>query len=72
MMMINFIVTNWKEFLLAITGLVTFASFVVKFTPSPKDDAVLMALRKLLETIALTPSQKPPEAPQDPQKPSLV
>lgn len=36
-----------------ITSLVTLASLIAALTPTPKDDEVLMKIRRVIETIAL-------------------
>ena len=39
---------NWDQVLLAVTSLVTFASIVVKLTPSSKDDKIVMKIVNFL------------------------
>lgn len=51
--MINWIQTNWKDVLALIGGVVTVASMIVKLTPSPKDDAVLAKVIRVLSALSL-------------------
>lgn len=51
--MIEFFTNHWDELALAVTGLITFASVVVKFTPTPKDDAILAKIIQVFEVISL-------------------
>lgn len=51
--MINWIQANWKEILAIIGGVVTVASIIVKLTPTPKDDAVLAKIIKILAALSL-------------------
>ena len=51
--MINWIQANGKEILAIIGGVVTVASIIVKLTPTPKDDAVLSKVIKVLAALSL-------------------
>lgn len=52
----NFVIENWDSILLGITSLVTVASVITKFTPSPKDEAFVA---KVLEWVAKIAMNKP-------------
>lgn len=58
---INFIKENWTEFLAAWGGIVTLASLIVRFTPSKKDDAVWEIILRVLNALALNPTQPDPQ-----------
>ena len=47
------IINHWKEILAIIGGVVTVASMIVKLTPTPKDDAVLAKIIKILAALSL-------------------
>ena len=51
--MINYIVAHISEIIAIVTGIVTVASLIVRLTPSPKDDAVVSAISKFINTLAL-------------------
>lgn len=51
--MINWIQANWKDILAIIGGVVTVASIIVKLTPTPKDDAILAKIIKILAALSL-------------------
>ncbi len=51
--MFNWIIANWKDVTLIVAGMVSVASIIVKLTPTPKDDAVLAKIVKVLEILAL-------------------
>lgn len=44
---------NWKDILAIIGGIVTVASFIVKLTPTQKDDAFLDKVIKVLAALSL-------------------
>ena len=54
----EFIIENWKDILLVLTGAVTIASAYVKKTESKKDDEVVGIIRKIIEILAMTPKSK--------------
>ncbi len=49
----DFIITHFDEFLVAITSLVTAASAICALTPNTKDDSVVAKIRRVLDVIAL-------------------
>ena len=49
----EWIINHWKEILAIIGGVVTVASIIVKLTPTPKDDAVLAKIIKILAALSL-------------------
>ena len=49
----DWILTHWEDIVAVIGGVVTTASIIVKLTPTPKDDAVLANVVKLLGLLAL-------------------
>lgn len=51
--MISWLQANWKDVLAIIGGVVTVASIIVKLTPTPKDDAVLAKVIKILAALSL-------------------
>lgn len=51
--MINYIVTHADDLLAVATTVVATASAVAALTPSPKDDGVIMLLRRVLDVLAL-------------------
>jgi hypothetical protein len=48
----EWITSNWEQIALAITGTISVASIIVKFTPTQKDDEFLGKIVKLLSVIA--------------------
>ncbi|RJF94567.1 hypothetical protein D3874_01645 [Oleomonas cavernae] len=51
--MIEFIVNNGDRLLALAAGLVAVASALAALTPTPKDDGIALALRRLIDLIAL-------------------
>ena len=49
----NWIHANAKEILAIIGAVVTVASLIVKLTPTPKDDAVLAKIIRVLSALSL-------------------
>ena len=49
----EWLMMNWSDLLLIVTGIITTASVIVKLTPSQKDDAVLAKVLKVLEFLSL-------------------
>lgn len=65
----EWIVAHWKDVLAVIGGVVTVCSLIVKLTPTPKDDAVLAKIIKVLAAIGIFNPDgsiigKAPEAPK--------
>lgn len=52
---LTWIQAHWVELMAAIGGIVTAASVIVKFTPTPKDDAALAWVMKIFNALALNP-----------------
>ncbi|MEY5098735.1 MAG: hypothetical protein RJA36_1454 [Pseudomonadota bacterium] len=64
----RWIMENWDDLVLIVTGLVTVASIIVKLTPSKTDDELLAAVRRFVERLALNGEPtKPPATPQPPR-----
>jgi hypothetical protein len=55
--MTDWITEHWVELTAAVGGLVTVASIIVKLTPTPKDDAFLAKVKKILALVALNPKE---------------
>ena len=51
--MIEFITKHYTEFLQIIGAVVTLATLIVKLTPTPKDEAVLAKLIRVLSALSL-------------------
>lgn len=51
--MIEFLTLHGEELLLIASGLVSAASALAALTPTPKDDGIALALRRLLDLLAL-------------------
>jgi hypothetical protein len=51
--MVENLVAHWDEIALVVTSLVSIAGVVTAITPTPKDDAVLLIIRKVLDVLAL-------------------
>ena len=49
----DWLMNNWDTILAAFGAFVTFASVVVKLTPTKKDDELLAKLIKILEPLSL-------------------
>jgi hypothetical protein len=49
----EWITSHWQEILAWIGGIVTAASIIVKLTPTPKDDAFLAKVIKVLAALSL-------------------
>lgn len=47
------LIENWPVLVQGVTGVVTLASAVTALTKTPKDDAVLAAVRRVLDALAL-------------------
>lgn len=52
---INWIMAHWMDIGAIIAGVVAVASLVVKLTPTPKDDAILAKVIKVMNALALNP-----------------
>ncbi|MBB4267741.1 hypothetical protein [Roseospira visakhapatnamensis] len=68
----DWIVTHWDELLLIVTGLISVASAIAALTPTPTDDRLVGALRRIVEALALNvgharpaPPPPPPSAPPE-------
>lgn len=46
--MIEWLQANWTDVALIITSIVTIASAIVKFTPTPKDDTILAKVKEFI------------------------
>jgi len=51
--MIEFIANNGEHLLALAAGLVAVASALAALTPTPRDDGIVLALRRLIDLIAL-------------------
>lgn len=51
--MITWVSNNWVAILAAIVAVETALSYIVKLTPSTKDDEVLASVEKALETLGV-------------------
>ena len=60
--MFAFIMTYWDEILIAISGIISGASALAAMTPTQKDDAVLAAVKKGLDVLALNIGYAKPAA----------
>lgn len=49
----DFILNHWDEILLAVTSVIAAASAIAALTPTPKDDAFLHTIRKVVDALAL-------------------
>lgn len=49
----EWILANWENVLLIISGVISVASIIVKLTPTPKDDAVLARIISFLKILSL-------------------
>lgn len=49
----EWITQHWDEALLAVTGLVTFASFVANLTPTDADNKVVAKIAAFINALAL-------------------
>jgi hypothetical protein len=52
---VNWIMNHKTELALVLTSLISVASVIVKLTPTPKDDAILAKVMKVVKALALTP-----------------
>jgi len=55
--LINWTMAHKLEIIALVGGIVTVASVVVKMTPTPKDDAALAVVVKVLNALALNPKK---------------
>jgi len=55
--MIEFIANNGEHLLALAAGLVAVASALAALTPTPRDDGIVLALRRLIDLIALNVGQ---------------
>jgi len=53
MQVISWITSNWGSIVAVVSGLVTVASVVTALTPTPKDDAALAWIRKILDFLSV-------------------
>ncbi|MBB4267369.1 hypothetical protein [Roseospira visakhapatnamensis] len=68
----DWIVTHWDDLLLIVTGLISVASAIAALTPTPADDRLVGALRRIVEALALNvgharPAPPPPSASAPPE-----
>lgn len=49
----QWVVENWEAILAAVTAVVTAASAIAALTPTPKDDAIVGKLYKVIDVLAL-------------------
>lgn len=49
----DWIIAHWKDILAIIGGVVFVCSVIVKLTPTPKDDAILAKIIKILAALGL-------------------
>ena len=49
----EWIIANWDNVLLIISGVISIASIIVKLTPTPKDDAFLAKVISFLKVLSL-------------------
>ena len=54
----DWLIANWDKVFLGITTIITGASIIAKLTPTPKDDAILAKVVKVLDFMALNKSRK--------------
>ena len=59
--MIEYLTQHWDEILLVITSLIALASAIAAITPTPKDDAVLKAIRAVVDKLALNVKNAEPK-----------
>lgn len=59
----DFIIENWEEIGIAVSGLVAFASFIIRKTPSKKDDAVFNKIVGFFSALGLKTGWKLPFTP---------
>jgi len=57
---VTFITTNWADIVQGVLAVIGAASVIVKLTPTPKDDAALAVVVKVLSAVSL--AKKPPAA----------
>lgn len=50
---INWITENWEGVLAVITGVIAVASAVSAMTETPKDDAIVSKIKRLIDALAL-------------------
>jgi len=51
--MLDYIATNWFEIIEVVSLFIAAAAALAAMTPTPKDDSVLKALRKVVDVLAL-------------------
>jgi hypothetical protein len=51
--MVEQVIAHWDEIALVITSLVSIAGVITALTPTPKDDAILLIVRRILDVLAL-------------------
>ena len=49
----NWILENWANVAFAVTAVVTAAAAIAALTPTPKDDAAVAWVRKIIDVLAL-------------------
>lgn len=49
----NWILENWANVAFAVTAIVTAAAAIAALTPTPKDDAAVAWVRKIIDVLAL-------------------
>lgn len=50
---INWITENWEGVLAVITGVIALASAVSAMTETPKDDAIVSKIKRIIDALAL-------------------
>lgn len=59
----DFIIENWEEIGVAVGGLVAFASFIIRKSPSKKDDAIFNKVVGFFSALGLKAGFKVPFTP---------
>ena len=50
---LTYLLANWESILSVVTGAIALAAAIAAMTPTPKDDGIIAAIRKVVDLVAL-------------------
>lgn len=53
----DYVIANWDQIVVVVLAVIGAASAIAKLTPTPKDDAILNKVKKIVDAVALNPKK---------------